>query len=68
LQDLFFEEETLPLLFDDAFVYFDDRRLRHMLKCLETLGRQILIFTCHDREWEILKEQGMAAELICLSD
>ena len=68
LQDLFFEEETLPLLFDDAFVYFDDRRLSHMLQCLETLGRQTLIFTCHDREWEILKGQGMAAELICLSN
>lgn len=56
LQDLFFEEDTLPLLFDDAFVYFDDNRLERLLFCLKELNRQVLLFSCHKRELNILEE------------
>jgi hypothetical protein len=31
LQDLFLGEESMPLLFDDAFVYFDEKRLERLL-------------------------------------
>ena len=56
LQDLFFEEEKLPLLFDDAFVYFDDKRLESLLLYLSELNRQVLIFSCHKRELRILEK------------
>lgn len=56
LQDLFFEEDTLPLMFDDAFVYFDDDRLKRLLFCLKELNRQVILFSCHKRELDILKE------------
>ncbi len=56
LQDLFFEEEKMPLLFDDAFAYFDDQRLERLLSYLAGLDRQILLFTCHEREAQILEK------------
>ena len=56
LQDLFFEDETLPLLYDDAFVYFDDKRLERLLMYLNGLGRQVLLFSCHKRELRILEK------------
>ena len=56
LQDLFLQEETLPLLFDDAFVYFDDERLEKLLSYLSELDRQVLIFSCHKRELRILEK------------
>ena len=56
LQDLFFEEDTLPLLFDDAFVYFDVKRLERLLVYLQSIGRQVLLFSCHKRELRILEK------------
>lgn len=56
LQELFFEEDTMPLLFDDAFVYFDDRRLERFLLYLNELGRQVFLFSCHKRELRILEK------------
>ena len=56
LQDLFFGEDTLPLLFDDAFVYFDDKRLERLLVYLQSLDRQVLLFSCHKRELRILEK------------
>ena len=66
LQDLFFEEESMPLLFDDAFVYMDDDRLTEILKCFSEMNRQILIFTCHKREFYMMEKLGIAHEKILL--
>ena len=45
-------EKHVPLILDDALVTFDDDRLRAALDYLlsESKKRQILLFTCHDRE------------------
>ena len=45
-------EKHIPLVLDDALVTFDDDRLRAALDYLlaESKNRQILLFTCHDRE------------------
>lgn len=45
-------EKHVPLILDDALVTFDDDRLRAALNYLlsESKNRQILLFTCHDRE------------------
>ena len=48
--------EDAPLLLDDAFVMFDDDRLRLALRLLqrEAANRQILLFTCQHREQKAL--------------
>ena len=66
LQDLFFEDETLPLLFDDAFVYFDDKRLERLLMYLNGLGRQVFLFSCHKRELRILEKHQIPYAKILL--
>ena len=57
LQDLFFTEEQLPLLFDDAFVYFDNHRLERLLGYLKDMNRQVLIFSCHEREVHFFEKE-----------
>lgn len=51
-------EETLPLFLDETFAYYDDERLKNILMFLEKESekRQIFIFTCSNREIEILKQ------------
>ena len=66
LQDLFFEEDTLPLFFDDAFVYFDDKRLERLLVYLQSIGRQVLLFSCHKRELRILEKHQFSYGKILL--
>lgn len=48
--------EDCPVVLDDALVRFDDERLRTALALLKQQDRQILLFTCQDREQRILKE------------
>lgn len=49
--------ETLPLIFDDSFVQYDDSRLETALKWItKAYNGQIIIFTCHKRELQILDE------------
>ena len=57
--DLFLREEEMPLLFDDSFAYFDDKRLERFLILLSGLDRQVIIFTCHKRELRILEKCGI---------
>ena len=47
-----------PLVLDDAFVRFDDDRLRKALEILNQTGesKQVLLFTCQSRERKILEE------------
>ena len=47
-----------PLVLDDAFVRFDEDRLREILKILKQSGeeKQVLLFTCQNRETKILEE------------
>jgi uncharacterized protein YhaN len=46
----------LPLLLDDAFVYFDDQRLEQALLAIFNLSKkhQILLCTCQNREKKLL--------------
>ena len=59
-------EETMPIILDEAFAYYDKTRLENILKYLleETKNRQILIFTCTKREQEILEELKIEYNLI----
>ena len=52
--DLMYEEE-IPLILDDAFSSYDEKRLKSALKWLSRQPRQVIIFSCQKREEEIIK-------------
>ena len=60
--------DNLPLILDDCFIQYDDRRLKNILSFLVDLSseRQILLFTCHNREREILDNLGLKYNIINL--
>ncbi len=63
-----YQSEPLPLIFDDAFAYYDDARLLETLRMLAQCGRQVLLFTCHKREARLLKEAGLAFNAVSLGN
>lgn len=52
--DLMYEED-IPLILDDAFSSYDEKRLKSALKWLSRQPRQVIIFSCQKREEEIIK-------------
>lgn len=61
-------EEPLPIFLDEAFAMYDDDRLKRTLALLEKLGRQVLIFTCQDRERRLLDKMGLHYTRISLDE
>jgi len=53
---LFFGDENMPVILDDTFAMYDERRLKNTLKWLVKSQTQVIIFTCHKREEVLLKE------------
>ena len=53
--------EKVPIILDEAFAYYDNERLKNILLYLleEFNDRQIIIFTCTDRETNILNKENM---------
>ena len=49
-------KETMPIILDEVFAFFDDNRLENILAFMnrEYQDKQIIIFTCSYREVEIL--------------
>lgn len=59
------EGEKMPLIFDDSFVLYDDERLKTALQWLtQAFDGQMIIFTCHKREQEMLKSCGARFNLV----
>lgn len=54
-------DEKVPILLDEAFAFYDDERLKNILLYLnsEFNNRQIVIFTCTNREKDILNKLNM---------
>lgn len=59
-------EEKLPVLLDDVFGMYDEQRLVQTLRWLSVRDGQVLIFTCHKREMELLRRMGIHANVISL--
>ena len=54
-----------PLIFDDSFTQYDDERLKTALEWLASAyGGQIIIFTCHRREAQMLRARQVEFQLI----
>ena len=51
-------EENMPIILDEVFAYYDDERLKNTLSFLNEKcnNHQILIFSCTDREKEMLEK------------
>ncbi|MCD8084170.1 MAG: AAA family ATPase [Clostridiales bacterium] len=57
----------MPLIFDDSFVLYDDERLRTALRWLtQTFDCQIIMFTCHRREAQMLTAEQIPYHLISI--
>lgn len=50
------EDKSCPIILDDALVNFDDERVMKALELLSEMAktRQIILFTCHEREARLL--------------
>ncbi len=61
-------EETMPIILDEAFAYYDSERLENILKYIydNYKNNQVLIFTCTNREKQILDKLNMEYNLINL--
>ena len=62
-------EERMPIMLDEAFAYFDNDRLENFLKYITYAleENQKIIFTCTNREQEILEKLGIKYNLIELN-
>ena len=61
-------EENMPIILDEVFAYYDDERLKNVLVFLneKCKNHQILIFSCTNREKEILEELKLKFNIINL--
>ncbi len=60
-------EEELPIFLDEAFVFYDKNRLINTINYLsKNLNKQIIIFSCTERELNILNNLNIKYNLIKL--
>lgn len=48
--DIIFEKDKKPILLDDAFVMYDNKRMGNTLKFMAESMEQVILFSCHTRE------------------
>ena len=49
------QDDPSPLVLDDALLTFDEERLELALDCLAGFGRQVVLFSCQQREAQLGK-------------
>ena len=61
-------QEKMPIILDEVFVYYDNERLKNILKFIDNNYKenQIIIFTCSNREKDIMDELDIDYNLINL--
>ena len=61
-------EESMPIILDEAFAYYDEERLKNILTYIskEYENNQIIIFTCTNREVEVLDKENIKYNLVNL--
>lgn len=64
-----FNRKNLPLILDDCFIQYDNIRLENMMRFLinTSKDRQIILFTCHERELSILNKLKIDFNLVDLT-
>ena len=66
IMDLIIEDKTIPIIMDDCFLQYDDKRLDNILKVITRIAkrRQLIVFTCRKAEHEMLVSSGTAHNYI----
>ena len=64
--ELLCREEELPVLLDETFAMYDDRRLCQALRWLQKHKSQVILFTCTRREIQMLQKLGIPWNQISL--
>ena len=59
-------KEKLPVMLDEAFAYYDDQRLEAALDFLNKIDNQVILFTCTNREKEILEKNNIDFNFVIL--
>ena len=59
-------KEKLPVMLDEAFAYYDDKRLEAALEFLSKIDNQVILFTCTDREKNLLDKNNIQYNYISL--
>lgn len=61
-------EESMPIILDEAFAYYDEERLKNILTYIskEYENNQVIIFTCTNREVEVLDKENVKYNLVNL--
>lgn len=61
-------KEILPIILDEAFAFYDDERLENFIRFLyeEYTDRQIIIFTCSEREKQIITKLDLDVNYIVI--
>ncbi len=68
LSNILSGNQDIPLIFDDSFVQYDSRRLKKSIEMLakESERRQVILFTCQEREAETAKQLNVKFNYIKL--
>ena len=59
-------KESIPIILDEPFAYFDDNRIAKVLESLNKIDNQVIIFSCSNREKEIIEKLGLEYNYIKL--
>lgn len=61
-------EEKFPIILDEAFAFYDNTKIENMLNFFKSHfpDRQIIIFSCSNRELEVLDKLNFNYNLISL--
>lgn len=63
LADLIGGDKKLPLVLDDSFVNYDDRRLVKVLEMMAKLDRQVIMFSCRAREKQLISRIALQSNV-----
>lgn len=68
LSNILSGNNNIPLILDDSFVQYDTRRLKKSLEMLsrESERRQVILFTCQEREADLSKQMNIRFNYIKL--
>lgn len=62
--EIIFEGDKKPILLDDAFVMYDNKRMSSTMKFMDENLDQVIIFSCHTREKVMSDRIGIKYNLI----
>ncbi len=56
--EVFSEKESVPIIIDEAFAYYDEDRIKSTFDLLSEIAKekQVIVFTCKEKEIELISE------------